>query len=117
MPPQLIFAISVVFSFVVWGVATYLYVWPALDRQSRADALRPILLLHSFRFVGLAFVVRGVVSPDLPLAFAEPAAYADLVTAVLALLSLATLERTVGNILVWVFNIFGSADLLYALYI
>ena len=33
------------------------YLWPALRSQSRTNALRPILLLHSFRFVGLAFLV------------------------------------------------------------
>ena len=31
-----------------------------------------MLLLHAFRFVGLAFLVPGVVSPDLPDAFAHP---------------------------------------------
>jgi hypothetical protein len=114
--PQLVFGISVVFSFVVWGIVTYEYIWPALGSQPRADALRPILLLHSFRFVGLAFVVPGVVSSDLPIAFAGPAAYGDLTTAILALLALATRRRPVGIILVWAFNILGSADLLYALY-
>jgi hypothetical protein len=116
LPPQLIFGISVAFSFVAWGIVTYQYIWPALGRQPRADALRPILLLHSFRFVGLAFVVPGVVSPDLPFAFAGPAAYGDLTTAILALLALATLQRTFGIVLVWAFNVLGSADLLYALY-
>jgi hypothetical protein len=39
------------------------------------EALRPLLTLHSFRFVGLAFLVPGVVSPDLPAAFAEGASF------------------------------------------
>jgi hypothetical protein len=113
---QLIFGISVAFSFVVWGIVTYQYIWPALGSQPRADALRPILLLHSFRFVGLAFLVPGVVSPDIPIAYAEPAAYGDLATAILALLSLATLRSPFGIILVWAFNILGTADLLNAFY-
>jgi hypothetical protein len=116
VPPQLVFGISVVFSFGVWGIVTYQYIWPALVRQPRADALRPILLLHSFRFVGLAFVVPGVVSPDLPIAFAGPAAYGDLTTATLAVVALATLQQKVGIITVWTFNVLGSADLLYAFY-
>jgi hypothetical protein len=70
----------------------------------------------SFRVVGLAFVVPGVVSPDLPIAFAGPAAYGDFTTATLALLALATLQRPVGIVLVGAFNVLGSADLLYALY-
>jgi hypothetical protein len=64
----------------------------------------------------LAFLVPGVVSPQLPLAFARPAAYGDLSTAVLALLAMATLRNRLGTILVWTFNLLGTADLLYAFY-
>ncbi len=116
MPPQASFGLSVVLSFVVWGIVAGHYLWPALRTRSRADALRPILLLHSFRFVGLAFLVPGVVSPSLPAAFARPAAYGDLITAILALLALACLPRRSGIVLVWIFNSVGSADLLYAFF-
>ncbi len=116
MPPQLLFGVSVLFSFVAWGIVTQQYIWPVLRGRSRADALRPILVLHSFRFVGLAFLLQGVVSPDLPLEFARPAAYGDLATAALALLGLATLRKRVGTVLVWAFNLLGTADLLYAFY-
>jgi hypothetical protein len=101
---------------VAWGINAARYLWPALRNQPRADALRPLLLLHSFRFIGLAFLVPGVVSPDLPGEFARPAAYGDLVAALLALLALAGLQSGLGIVLVWVFNLFGSADLLYAFY-
>jgi hypothetical protein len=116
VPPQLIFGISVAFSFVAWGLVTHQYIWPALASRPRADALRPLLLLHSFRFVGLAFLVPGIVSPDLPIAFAGPAAYGDLATATLALLALATLRNSLGIALVWTFSVLGTADLLYAFY-
>jgi len=116
MTPPALFAISVLFSFVAWGLVTRWYIWPALRNRPGADALRPILLLHSFRFVGLAFLVPGVVSPRLPLAFARPAAYGDLATAVLALLALATLRNRLGTVLVWTFNLVGTADLLNAFY-
>jgi len=79
--------------------------------------LKPILLLHGFRFLGLAFVVPGVVSPDLPAAFAQPVAFGDFITAILALLALATLGTRAGTALTWVFNIFGTADLLFAFYL
>jgi hypothetical protein len=75
-----------------------------------------MLLLHSFRSVGLAFLIPGVVSPNLPAAFARPAAYGDLATAILALLAWATLRSRLGIILVWVFNVLGTADLLNAFY-
>jgi len=66
--------------------------------------------------VGLAFLIPGVVSPDLPVAFARPAAYGDLTTSILALFAIVTLNSVLGIILAWAFNIFGSADLLYAFY-
>jgi len=60
--------------------------------------------------------VPGVVSPDLPDAFAHPAAYGDLATSLLALLGIATLGSRLGTIVVWVFNIVGTVDLLNAFY-
>jgi hypothetical protein len=114
--PQAVFGISAIFGLVVWWMVARQYIWPVLRARARADALRPLLYLHSFRFVGLAFIVPGVVSPDLPAAFARPAAYGDLTTAILALLSLATLRTRLGIVVVWVFNILGTADLLYAFY-
>lgn len=111
-----LFGISVLFGFLAWGIVTRQYFWPALRSQPRSDALRPILLLHSFRFVGLSFLIPGVVSPDLPASFARPAAYGDLATAIMALLALANLRNRAGIGLVWTFNILGSADLLHAFY-
>jgi hypothetical protein len=62
-----------------WGIVAAQYFWPLLRARARIDALRPLLLLHSSRFVGLAFLVKGVVAPELPAAFAVPAAYGDLI--------------------------------------
>ena len=116
MSPQAIFGISVLQGLVVWGMIAARYVWPALRDRPRTDALRPILFFHAFRFVGLAFLVPGVVSPDLPAAFAQPAAYGDLATSILALLAIAMLGSGPGTIIVWVFNIVGTVDLLNAFY-
>jgi hypothetical protein len=116
MSPQAVFGISVLLGFVVWGMIVARYVWPALRDRPRTEALRPVLLLHAFRFVGLALLVPGVVSPDLPDAFAQPAAYGDLATSVLALLAIATLGSRLGTIIVWVFNVIGTVDLLNAFY-
>jgi hypothetical protein len=99
MEPQIVFDISVLLGFVVWGTIGARDIWPAVRERPRAEALRPLLLLHAFRFVGLAFPVPGVVSPDLPDGFARPAAYGDLMTSV-----------------TWVFNIVGTVDLLNAFY-
>jgi hypothetical protein len=116
MQPQIIFVISALLGVIVWGMIGARYIWPALRDRRRTEALRPLLFLHAFRFVGLSFLVPGVVSPDLPAAFARPAAYGDLTTCILALLSIATLGSRLGTIIVWVFNIVGTADLLNAFY-
>jgi len=64
MLPQLAFFGSIAFSVIAWGIVAARYIWPALRPRQRTDALRPLLILHSFRFLGLAFLVPGVVSPD-----------------------------------------------------
>jgi hypothetical protein len=117
MPSAALFGISVAFGLAVWGAIAWHYIWPALRRRPVPENLKPILLLHGFRFLGLAFVVPGVVSPELPGAFANPVAYGDLLTAILALLALATLGSRAGTALAWAFNTFGMADLLFAFYL
>jgi hypothetical protein len=113
---QVCFFVSIAFSLIAWGIVTARYIWPQLRHRERSEALRPLLLLHSFRFIGLAFLVPGVVSPDLPSAFARSAAYGDILAAMLALLSLLLLPRAAGVATAWVFNAWGSADLLNAFY-
>ena len=107
---------SIAFSVVAWGVVTARYLWPELRLRERAEALRPLLVLHSFRFIGLAFLVPGVVSPDLPSAFARAAGYGDIIAATLALLSLLSLPRRNGFVIAWIFNLWGTVDLLNAFY-
>src|ERR1700761_1728378 len=117
MPQQMIwFFVSILFSLIAWGIVSARYVWPELRFRSYVGALEPLLVLHSFRFIGLATLVPGVVSADLPAAFARPDAYGDLIAALLALLSLALLRTKLGPGVVWVFNIWGAADLLNAFY-
>ena len=116
MLPQLCFFASIAFSFISWGIVTSRYIWPRLRLLERAGAMRPLLILHSFRFVGLAFLVPGVVSPDLPPAFAQSAAYGDIIAAALALLALLALPTRAGIVMAWIFNLWGSADLLRAFY-
>jgi hypothetical protein len=116
MLPQLCFFASIASGFIAWGIVAKRYIWPNLRHRQQAEALRPLLILHSFRFIGLAFLVPGVVSADLPSAFAHSAAYGDIVAATLALLALASLSRGAGVVIAWIFNLWGSADLLNAFY-
>jgi hypothetical protein len=117
MPSPVLFGISVAFGLAAWGAVTWHYIWPALKERPSPENLKPILLLHGFRFLGLAFVVPGVVSPELPATFAQPVAYGDFITATLALLALAALGTRSGTVLTWAFNTFGTTDLLFAFYL
>ena len=116
MALQLRFFVTIAFSFIAWGIVAARYIWPELRLRPRAEALRPLLILHSFRFIGLAFLVPGVVSPDLPSAFAHSAAYGDIVAAMLALLAQFMLANPAGIVIAWVFNLWGAADLFDAFY-
>ena len=116
MKSQFAFFVSIAFSVIAWGVVTARYIWPELRLRSRAEALRPLLILHSFRFIGLAFLVPGVVSPDLPSAFAQSAAYGDIIAAILALLALTSLSGRAGIVIAWIFSLWGTGDLFNAFY-
>jgi hypothetical protein len=61
-------------------------------------------------------LVPGVVSPDLPPAFSHPAAYGDLIAAILASLTLLSLPTKPGFALAWLACLWGTADLLNAFY-
>jgi hypothetical protein len=67
---------------------------------------------------GLSVLVPGVVSPALPSAFAAPAAYGDLVAALLAVAATGALVRrtSLATLVVWLFNVWGVADFLLAFY-
>jgi hypothetical protein len=116
MQSQLSFFVSIAFSCIAWGIVAARYIWPELRSRQRAEALRPLLTLHSFRFIGLAFLAPGVVSPDLPPAFARSAAYGDIITAILALLALISLPTAYGTVIAWIFSLWGTADLFNAFY-
>ena len=116
MQTQFAFFASIAFSLIAWGMVAARYIWPELRLRQRAEALRPLLILHSFRFIGMAFLVPGVVSLDLPSAFAHSAAYGDIIAAILALLALILLPSTSGVVIAWIFNVWGTADLCNAFY-
>ena len=116
MQSQFAFYVSIAFSVIAWGIVAARYIWPELRLRQRAEALRPLLILHSFRFIGLAFLVPGVVSPDLPSVFAHSAAYGDIVAAMLALLALISLPSASGVVIAWIFSLWGTADLFNAFY-
>jgi hypothetical protein len=119
MNARAIFAISTALSFVSSSVAAKLYVWPWLLAKERDQALIALVTPHMFlRFIGLSFLVVGVVSPSLPTSFAIPGAYGDLVAGILAVIAVVALSYRArwARGAVWVFNVWGAADLLFAFY-
>ena len=118
MPVQALFGLSVLTSFVAFSIVAKLYIAPQLKAMPLENALRCLIAPHMFRFVGLSFLVPGVVSPALPTSFAAPAAYGDEIAALLAIIATIALTIRVAwaTALAWLFNLWGTADLLYAFY-
>jgi len=112
------FVLSIAGALIASFVVANLYVWPRLRALPRVDALRILSSLHAFRFEGLNFMVVGFVSPALNAVVASQIAWGDFVAAVLALVSIAMLTRrwALAIPVVWIANLWGTADLLNAYY-
>jgi hypothetical protein len=110
------FFISYAVAFLAFGLIARWYVWPAIKDRAPDVALTPLLLYACLRVNGLMFLMPGLVSPDLPRAFAVPTAYGDLTAVVLALLALACVRAAspIATPMVWLFNVAGLLDLVYA---
>ena len=114
-----LFGLSVLMGFGAFGMVTKIYLLPSLRAVRRDYALTALLIPNIFRFIGLCFLVPGVVAASLPRAFAAPAAYGDLIAAILAVMATLALNggRSWAIPLVWVFNVWGTLDLLFAFYL
>jgi hypothetical protein len=112
-----ILTVNLLFSTFVFWVGARLYLMPRLPGLEPRTILIPILLLHATRHLGLMFLAPGATYPGLPPHFAVPAAFGDLLAAILALVALpVVLRRARGaKLLVWIFNLEGSLDLLAAI--
>lgn len=112
MKASTIFLTDMVLGYLAWALCIAVYVWPRLRAMDRVQAHRAIATFNSFRFFGLVFLLPGFIGPNLPEAFATPAAFADLATALLAILALLTVRvRFLFWPLIWAFNLVGLADL------
>ena len=112
-----ILTVNLVASTLLFYGAARIYVLPRIGGWGFRSVMPPILLLHSFRHLGLMFLTRGATYPGMPAQFAYPAALGDLFAAVLASASLVAVVRNhrAGRILVWVFNVEGTLDLITAI--
>jgi hypothetical protein len=108
---------NLLFSTLVFWIAAKIYVLPRLKELKPRMVLLPILLLHGLRHLGLMFLAQGAIYPGMPLEFARPAAYGDLLAAVLAVLAIPAVVTgsSAARILVLAFNVEGTIDLIAAI--
>ncbi len=114
-----LFGASILASLVSSAVAARLFAWPRLQNTDPNRALAWLVAPHMFlRFIGLSLLVPGVVSPLLPAGFAVPTAYGDLIAGILAIVATIALvnHTTWATMSVWLFNLWGTADFLFAFY-
>jgi len=113
---EIVMATSLTMGLLACGLIARWYVLPKLARRGRAEALVPLLLPHVFRYIGLGFLLSGVVSSEINPGFAGPAAWGDLIAAGMALLAITALKQGWASAvpLVWAFSVFGAADLINA---
>src|SRR4030095_11479502 len=112
-----ILTVNLLFSTLIFWIAAKIYILPKLHETPPRTILLPILILHSFRHLGLMFLAQGATYPGMPPQFAYPAAFGDLLAALLALAAIPAVAKSLrsARVLVWIFNIEGTLDLMAAI--
>ena len=118
MSSDALFGLSILMSFLAFAIVTKVYIWPRLRVMRRTDALIPLVIPHTFRFVGLSFLIPGVVSPSVSRCLGFGGGFGVVVAAILAgVATLALAAHASWAIpIVWLFNVWGAVDLLHAIY-
>jgi FtsH-binding integral membrane protein len=113
---DLVFPAQVVLAFLVMGLLARWYVAPRLAALPRDTALQPLLVVQTFRYIGLGFLAPALVRPALAQTFAVPAALGTTLAAILALAAIAALRKRsrLGIPLTWAVTVIGLADFLNA---
>ena len=117
MDLMMIFGSQFLLSMVVVSLLAKWHVAPWLAGKSSSEAMSLLLVPHTFRHLGLVFLVPGLVGDQMPSSFARAAAFGDLLSGLLALLAVAALRNKwqLAMPLAGLFNVVGSVDLIYAL--
>ena len=101
----------------VFWIAARLYVLPRVKELKPRTVVLPILLLHSTRHLGLMFLAEGATYPGISPVFARPAAFGDLLAAVLSLVAIPAVVAgsSAARVLVILFSLEGTIDLIAAI--
>jgi hypothetical protein len=112
-----ILTLNLICTTIVFFMAARLYILPRLSKIEEKHILIPILLLHSLRHLGMMFLTPGAIYSGMPPQFAYPAAFGDLITAVLAFVAIPFVlrESVAARSLLWIFSLFGTMDLIAAI--
>src|SRR4030095_10317053 len=86
--PVNILTVNLLLSTLIFWIAARIYVLPKLRELPARVILLPILMLHAFRHLALMFLARGATFAGMPLQFAYPAAFGDLLASVLAIVAI-----------------------------
>lgn len=102
-------SISLILGFKFW-------IQPRIENLSIHDALLPFVFLNSFRYLGLSFMAKEQFYGGFPADFLTTVGLWDMSTAIFAIIVTVALKGKwkFAIPLVWVFNIFGFADLITA---
>lgn len=112
-----ILTVNLLLTTLVFWIAARIYLLPRLHELPPRTVLLPILLLHGLRHLGLMFLAPGAIYAGIDPRFAYPAAFGDLLAAVLALVAIPALvlDARAARPLVWIFNLAGTVDLMAAI--
>ncbi len=107
---------SMTIGFVSWAIIANFWLIPWLKDNPFYKGLALLTIPHVFRYIGLSFLITGVTTFPLDPRFATPAAYGDLIAAVLALVAVMALlfKSRYSVSIVWIFNSLGFIDFLVA---
>src|SRR5262245_27230307 len=112
-----VLTVNLLFSTLVFWIIARLYVLPRIGELGARQVLLPVLILNAFRHLGLMFLAPGATLAGVPSSFAYPAAFGDLLAALLAIAAIPAVakRRPASRTLVWIFNIEGIVDLISAI--
>lgn len=116
MNPNIIFFAQIMSNVLIFSLIARWYIQPRLQHMPITVALRPLLLVHTMRTLGLVFLVPASLGATLPEPFATSAAIGDLLAAILAFMNLMALHFGWRNtrFLIWLFSVVGLLDFVNA---
>ncbi len=119
MNPTLAFTLQFLSVVLFSSLVAKWYLAPDFKLRSLRQLLLPLVSFHILRTIGLIYLTSSAlgINSTLPRDFLHATAYGDLIAAILAALAALLLlwKHRGAYVLVWIFNIVGFVDLVYAM--